>query len=282
MPCPFLKEGRALYCHAAPMRTLILKGPGVSGAGRCESPDYDRCDFATKDEKRRDRCPHLEEIHVQYCEATSPKRLIPFSESQSSSCTTGGYRYCESYLSLARPHRAVEPPASLLYTPNHFWLTAEESGLSHIGVDMFLIKVVGKVDGVTFVTTHGTERPVVVLTINGTEWPMTFPNPMLIEKVNAQLRRDPSRLSADPYGSGWLFAGWEIPRRTRAGLIHGPHAMAWQTEERERLAREVHDKFEMNCDGGRAVEGIVRLMPRARRLCLLQRFFSASEWSDSQ
>ena len=40
MSCPFLKEGRAQYCHAAPVSKLILEGPGFSGAGRCASPEY--------------------------------------------------------------------------------------------------------------------------------------------------------------------------------------------------------------------------------------------------
>lgn len=69
MRCSFLKEGRALYCHAAPVRKLILEGPGVSGAGRCESPNYYLCELVGKDEERRDSCPHLEEIQVQYCGA---------------------------------------------------------------------------------------------------------------------------------------------------------------------------------------------------------------------
>src|SRR5271157_98768 len=107
MACPFLKEGRAQYCNAAPARKLILEGAGVSEEGRCASPEYHRCDLVGKDESRRERCPHLEEIHVQYCGATSPTKLIPFSDSQLSSCTTGGYRYCDSYLSLARPHGAL-------------------------------------------------------------------------------------------------------------------------------------------------------------------------------
>jgi glycine cleavage system H lipoate-binding protein len=224
MPCPFLKEGRAQYCHAAPVGKLILKGPGFSGAGRCASPEYYHCELAAKKEARRDRCPHLEEIHVQYCGVNAPTKLIPFSESQLSSCSNDGYRYCESYLALARPHGAVTPPADLLYSPNHFWLAAEESGLCYVGIDTFLADFVGNFDGITFVTTHGTQRPVVSLSIHGVEWPLTFPNPLMIQKVNSHLRSDPARLTTDPYSSGWLFSGWELPGQTRIGLISGPPA----------------------------------------------------------
>ncbi len=101
-------------------------------------------------------------------------------------------------------------PAHLLYTANHFWLDAEESGLCHIGIDGFLADVAGNVDGITFVTARGTHCPSLALTVNGVEWPMSFPNPLMIQKVNSRLRSDPARLTADPYGAGWLFEGWEV------------------------------------------------------------------------
>lgn len=282
MACPFLKEGRAQYCHSAPARKLILEGPGASGGGRCSSSEYYGCDLVGKDESRQERCPHLEEIHVQYCGATPPTKLIPFSDSQLSSCTTGGYRYCESYLSLARPHGVLTPPAGLQYAPNHFWLATEESGFCHIGIDSFLADVAGNIDGLTFVTTHGTQRPVVALTVNGVEWPMTFPNPLLIHKVNSHLRSDPKRLIDDPYGSGWLFAGWELAEQTRAGLISGPHAAAWQAEEQERLAKEIHETLELGCDGGRPVRGVGQLLSRQQLVCLFQHYFSNTHWGPKE
>ena len=48
MACPFLKEGRARYCHAAPVQKLILDGPGAADGGRCASPQYVQCALAAK------------------------------------------------------------------------------------------------------------------------------------------------------------------------------------------------------------------------------------------
>lgn len=278
MACPFFKEGRAQYCHASPLGKLILEGPGFSGGGRCASPEYYRCELVRNQEFLYDRCPHLEEVRVQYCGVSTPTKLIPFSESQLSSCTTGGYRYCDSYLALARPHGVLAPSADLLYSPNHFWLAAEESGLCHIGIDAFLAEALGTVDGVTFVTTRGTQRPVVTLTVRGVEWPMTFPNPLLIQKVNCHLRGDPTRLTADPFGSGWLFSGWELPGQTKAGLLFGPPVTAWNAEEQERLSREIHESLQLTCDGGRPVRGVGQLLSRQQLVCLLQHFFSNRDW----
>jgi glycine cleavage system H lipoate-binding protein len=277
MTCPFLREGRARYCHAAPVKKLILDGPGAAGAGRCASPAYRECELA-RDAAGQERCPHLEEIRVQYCGVSAVTKLVPFSDSELSSCTSNGYRYCDSYLSLARPHVSAPLP-HLLYAPNHFWLDAEESGLCHIGLDGFLANVAGSIDGVTFVTAYGTHCPALALSIRGVEWPMSFPNPLMIQRVNSRVRSDPARLTADPYGSGWLFEGWEVPGRTRGGLVSGAQAAAWQTEEQKRLAREIHERHAPGGDGGAPVHGVAQLLSRPDQVCLFQRFFSQRGWT---
>jgi hypothetical protein len=77
-------------------------------------------------------------------------------------------------------------------------------------------------------------------------------------------------LSADPYGSGWLFEGWEIPGRTRADLIGGDQAQAWLAVERERLTRTMDPA------------GAARLLPRTDVVSLFQQFFSRSDWAGEQ
>lgn len=278
MGCPFLKEGRARYCHAAPVRKLILDGPGAADGGKCASSAYRKCELVSADAAEATRCPHLEEIRVQYCGVSSITKLVPFSDSELSSCTSNSYRYCDSYLSLARPHPSV-PDGQLLFAPNHFWLDREENGLCHLGIDAFLADVAGRIEGITFATTHGTHCPTMALTVNGVEWPMSFPNPVMIQRVNSRLRSDPARVTADPYGAGWLFEGYEVPERTRAGLVSGKQAEAWQAEERVRLEREIHDTHAPGCDGGSPVRGVAQLLPRQHVVCLFQRFFSTRGWT---
>jgi glycine cleavage system H lipoate-binding protein len=277
MACPFLKEGRARYCHAAPVQKLILDGPGAADGGRCTSARYRQCELADKSGVLQDRCPHLEEIRVQYCGVSPVTKLVPFSDSELSSCTSNSYRYCDSYLLLARPH-PIHPPTTFFYTSNHFWLDAEESGLCHIGLDGFFADVAGSVDGITFVTSHGTHCPALALTVHGVEWPMSFPNPVMIQRINSRVRSDPSRLTADPYGAGWLFEGWEVPGRTRAGLVSGPQAAAWQADERIRLSEEIHEVHAPGCDGGAPVRGAAQLLSREHVVCLFQHFFSKRSW----
>ena len=278
MGCPFLKDGRARYCHAAPVQKLILDGPGAADGGRCASNAYRKCELVAEDAPEEARCPHLEEIRVQYCGISSITKLVPFSDSELSSCTSNSYRYCDSYLSLARPHPSI-PDTQLLFSPNHFWLDYEANGLCHVGIDEFLADVAGSIDGVTFVTLHGTHCPTVALTVHGVEWPMSFPNPVMIQRVNSRLRSDPARVTVDPYGAGWLFEGYEVPGRTRAGLVSGKQAEAWQSEERVRLEREIHETHAPGCDGGSPVRGVAQLLPRQYVVCLFQHFFATRGWT---
>jgi glycine cleavage system H lipoate-binding protein len=280
MPCPFLREGRARYCHAASVRKLILDGPGGAGGGLCTSAEYRRCGVVRQEDGPADRCPHLEEIHVQYCGASPVTKLVPFSDSQTSPCTGGGFKYCDAYLTRARPHGANAAPPDLLYASNHLWLEVDEEGLCHIGVDIFLADVAGTIDGVTFAVSHGSHRPALSLTVKGVEFPLLFPNPMLISGVNTRLRSNPDRITADPYGSGWLFEGWEVPGKTRTGLIGGEHAKAWLVEERELLAHTIHNEQGLCADGGYPVRGVARLLPRADVIRLFQQFFSKTAWEE--
>jgi len=279
MRCPYLKEGRAQFCHAAPVRKLILDGPADASAGRCASPHYRECEWADPQASTHDRCPLLEQVRVQYCAASPVTKLVPFSDAQTSSCTSSSYRYCDSYLSLAQSQSTAARAAALFYAPNHFWLDPEESGLCHIGLDSFLAETVGSVEAITFATERGTVCPVVVLTVHGVEWPISFPNPLMIQKVNGRVRSDPARLTADPYGSGWLFEGWELPDRTRTGLITGMQAATWQGGEADRLAREVREMRGLACDGGVPVRGVAGLLPRQQLVCLFQHFFARRAWA---
>ena len=227
MACPFLKEGRAQYCHAAPVQKLILDGPGAIRGGLCSSAQYVQCELAAKDSVRQDRCPHLEEIRVQYCGVSPVTKLVPFSDSELSSCTSNTYRYCDSYLLLAHPH-ASTPPPHLLYTANHFWLDAEESGLCHIGLDGAFADVAGDVDGVTYyVTTHGTHSPTLALTVHGVEWPIILPKstddseseqPRAERSHKADGRSLWRRLAIRGMGIAWPHTHWASFWATRHGL----------------------------------------------------------------
>ncbi|MBE0657740.1 MAG: hypothetical protein IH602_08605 [Bryobacteraceae bacterium] len=266
MNCPFLKEAHVRGCTAAPVRKLIVEGQDPGAAELCSSPAHAECRvFRERAEANGGaRCQFLDEQLVQYCSVAPVKKYIPYSESIISRCGGNNYQYCSLYLALAQPgytHRAagddrdpvvegVRVPQRLYYAPNHMWLNVGENGSCHIGVDGFLARLMGGLEHISYVAMKGVKRPAVTLTVEGMMWPLMFPNEIMISGVNQYLRSNPERLAADPYGSGWLFEGWESPGRQAAhGLLTGGQAVDWMTQEMERLTEFAH-----GCAAGNAGE----------------------------
>ena len=102
MPCPFLREGRARYCHAAPVRKLILDGPGASEGGRCASARYVVVRTGGQSKTPRDRCSSFGR-HSGWSTAASLRfrnRCHSVIFWESSNLRQQHYRYCYLYLQL--------------------------------------------------------------------------------------------------------------------------------------------------------------------------------------
>jgi glycine cleavage system H lipoate-binding protein len=304
MRCPFLREANVRYCRAAPLKKMIVHRPGQVGNERCSSPEYERCPLAREQmlEPNQERCPLLDSCLVQYCAAASVTKYIPYSESGLSRCTTDGHRYCDLYLAVAnagasgepqsQPHGCAEAdalslPRMLRYSPNHLWLDMSPEGVVHIGIDAFMAAIIQEVSRVEFIETRGRCRPTVILSICEADLPLTFPNPVNVVRCNSSLRSAPERLTAHPYGSGWLFEGisgaseepGEEPPEAR-NLICGQQAHSWIHEELGRLTEvlqgfegiSAHDAPALLADGGTPYHAHLRSLGRSARLRLFHEF----------
>jgi len=105
-----------------------------------------------------------------------------------------------------------------------------------------------------------------------------FPNPLLLTNCNRYLRADPSKLSTDPYTSGWLFEGTPV-EETLDHLLAGAEARAWMEEEQRRVNEFLQswpspEKAAALCDGGLFAAGVLRQLDRSQALALAQEFFS--------
>lgn len=298
MNCPFLKETRVRSCTAAPMRKLIAEDRDATSLELCGTPAHKDCPvFRGRAVECGDaQCPFLDTQLVQFCSVAPVKKFIPYSESMISRCGGHSYQYCSLYLALAQPgyahaaagdHRdpvveGVRVPQRLHYAPNHMWVNVEENGACHIGVDGFLARLLGGLQRISFLTTKGVRRPGVTLTVEGMTWPLMFPNEVLLSGANLYLRSDPARLSTDPYGSGWLFEGWESPGHSvREGLVTGPQAVEWMSQEMERLAEFAHGCSSQVSDGlgavlndgGAADSGLLKQLGTDDLIRLMNEFF---------
>lgn len=320
MKCPFLREAKVKYCQASAYRKMIVEDAAVPGADRCFSARYADCPAAAPRlaaQPVEARCPFLQESCVEFCAAAPVTKFVPASDALLSRCNSDGHLYCELYLATADPEgerlpekadaarqagmggcmivvEGVRVPTRLSYAPNHMWLDVAEDGVCHVGIDGFLANVIGSVDKIGFATPKVVGRPVAVLTVNGVDLQMAFPNPLQGAAPNAYLRTNPEKLTADPYGAGWLFEGAEatmsgapVGAAVRAGLIPGDSAARWVWAESNRLTEFVHENASapgpqgarFAADGGRVVSGVAAHLEREALIDLFNEFFSpAMTW----
>ncbi len=311
MRCPFLREAQVKFCQASPFRKMIVRALGQTEHEKCSSPDHVNCTAAKQrheDFPSQAHCPFLSEALMQYCSAAAEIKFIPYSEPSLSRCGSENHRYCELYAALANvsasseaaadhharagsmPACAALPlPEHLLYSANHLWLDSGTEGSYHIGIDAFLASVLGSVEGLSFVTAKGVNRPAAVLTVRGVDLQMVFPNALAIFRPNAWLRSHPEKLTSDPYNSGWLFEGAENKSApgvgnaaVTAGLRCGREAHDWMQHEVQRISEFVHEKLArftlqdqpLLADGGVFCQGLAQQLSREEVLQLFNEFFS--------
>jgi glycine cleavage system H lipoate-binding protein len=314
MRCPFLKETQVKHCQASPFRKMIVQSAEPSGPERCSSPDHVNCPAARRaggELPEAPRCPFLQTSLVQFCSAASITKYIPYSDSLLSRCGNENHRYCDLYLGLARPAEAgeaagapapgpaegedsnqepsvdgVSVPSKMAFSPNHMWLDVGEDGSCHIGVDGFFARVIGQVDRISSIVAKGVARPSAIVSVNGIDLQMIFPNPVRITRSNACLRANPERLVTHPYSLGWLFEG-ELDRagseeEPGAGLMRGKTAVEWMRLEMERMARFIHDRCTITgalgenlmMDGGTLRMGLAAHLNREEIFVLFNEFFA--------
>ena len=316
MRCPFLREEQVKSCEAAPFRKSLARSATASGAERCSSPGYETCPVAPPSHETNPspaRCPFLRESLVQFCAATPRPTYVPWSASPELRCAHDGHRFCELFLAAAgarrgpaRPvfedgvvHEAagVPMPAWLHYAPNHLWLDPGDDGLWHVGVDAFVAQLLGTVERLAFLAVKGTARPAVVLTARGVDLTLLLGTELPIVAANTHLRSSLDRLTADPYGLGWLFAvrapgpaidPWmglapaavDAPVSTPApGLRHGAAAREWMDREVRRLTDVLHARLasvggeRLAADGGRFAPDLLEHLDREEVLRLFASFF---------
>jgi glycine cleavage system H lipoate-binding protein len=290
MSCPFLKEANVRYCHGSSLRKLVAAEAGAGAAERCSTGGYTEC-RVYQDGKppasSSDRCPFLQESLAHYCSAAPVRRFLPFTQ-QAGRCGGEGFRYCELYMAISRPvvpgdsptvpHvRGVPVPTDLYYSPNHLWFHVGANRAVHMGIDAFFATVIGQVTQISFASKSGVQRPSAVLTAHGVDWPVSFGEALMIDAMNVYLRRDPSKLTADPYGAGWLFEGWEMPSSSGGitkGLMDGAQATAWFAHEFDRLDHFAHTLSPLANDGGAVSPDLMEHLSRDEILRLLDEFFA--------
>jgi len=276
MVCPFLREAGVRSCRVATVRKLIPVSMTI-GDERCGSSRHVECAaFRAQPQEGAgaEACPYLEQPLVQFCSAAPIARFVPWSESTASSCLNSAFQYCDVYLDVrgAPEKRGVEAsrgeelavPSRLRYSINHTWLDVAEDDVCHAGIDALLARLLGVVEGVEFLTlpgnvARGKQQPAVVLRAAGNDWQVMFPQRMNITACNPCLRTHPQRVSEDPYGRGWMFAGSGVET---AGTMRAEEAAAGMQNEARRLNEMIQQRSGVSADGGLFEAGLLGKLPR--------------------
>jgi glycine cleavage system H lipoate-binding protein len=290
MTCPFLKEAQVKYCQTSSVRKLIpiaAAGRANESNDKCSSRQHLTCPvyrMQSAEPSASGHCPYLGESLMQYCGAAPVAKMIPYSESLLSRCGSDRFRYCELYLSMAHPGvpaacdvDGIPLPEWLRYSANHMWLDIGEDGVCHAGIDAFLSRALGQAERISYVWQRGQHRATAVVTVNGVDREIVFPNPFLLTNCNLYLRADPSRLTAEPYTGGWLFEGVPAPE-TSLNLLQGPAARQWMEQEQLRINEFLQQQPDANgplaADGGLFAPGLSQNLDRDRMQALFHTFFS--------
>lgn len=297
MSCPFLREARVKFCDKSAFRKMIrISGPAAEES--CSTPRYRECAVYRRYAQNPnagpypEQCPYLRESLAQYCAASAVSQLIPYSEPPLSRCSSDSSRYCDVYMDAAdAPSQAagrrdasvggIHVPTWLDYSPNHMWLDAAHGGSCHLGLDAFLTRALGAVESVTFLRQTGVHRPSAVLTVHGIDLEVIFPKSILLTASNLYLRANPARLTADPYGMGWLFQGIQLSGQPPVtdGLIHGDDVEPWIEREIGRMSAFLsacwngrHGAALMH-DGGVFAPDVLQHLNHEETLRLFREFF---------
>lgn len=289
--CPFLREARVKHCRASSVRKLIPLAQGAlagEARDRCGTPQHVTCrafQDAAAPARPQAACPHLGESLMQYCGAAPAAKLVPYSDSPASRCGSGTHRYCDLFLAMAHPPQpaaeAIAAPEGLRYSVNHMWLDVIDDRVCYAGIDAFLARALGRIEGLTYVWQSGRHRPAAVLTVAGMELEVVFPNPLLLTACNLHLRASPGRIAADPYAGGWLFEGTPLPETT-LGLRQGAEARAWMDLEQGRMSEFLQRKTSPGaaCDGGLFAPCLAARMERALWRACFHEFFTPDRKED--
>jgi glycine cleavage system H lipoate-binding protein len=168
-----------------------------------------------------------------------------------------------------RPRGWFRVPQGLHYHLGHTWAAPEGGGVFRVGVDDFAQKLVGPPDAVRLPppgTTLEQGERAWSLEAGGRRVALLSPVAGRVVAVNPALAGDPSLVSEEPYGRGWLMKV-RVPRPeiTLKNLLPWRVATAWMDDAAQALSARMSPELgTVLQDGGVPVAGIAREIDRER------------------
>lgn len=133
------------------------------------------------------------------------------------------------------PHERYGLPRGYFFGKNHTWIELMPSGKLRMGIDDFLQKILGRIDGLstTSQSVHIAKgEPLITLKQGKRTLTLSSPVTGRIVEVNPTASKHPGTVNTDPYLGGWIAViepdnlGTEI-----AGLLVGDESATWLRRE---------------------------------------------------
>jgi glycine cleavage system H protein len=186
---------------------------------------------------------------------------------------------------------SVSMPEGLFLAPSHTWVKLETSGKTHVGLDDFVQRAIGRIDHVELPKIgQSVRRGDKLFAIGQGERTAVFTAPMdgVVTSVNEQLAHHPDAVKADPYSQGWVCA--LEPKglaQTIKRLRIAEEARTWLNREVERFQafislRPVESMAlgRVLQDGGQLTDGVLELMDEETWQSFTTQFLQAGEAED--
>ncbi|MCF8233370.1 MAG: hypothetical protein K9G67_04325 [Bacteroidales bacterium] len=133
----------------------------------------------------------------------------------------------------------LRTPKGLFYSNNHTWAFLSKNGLAKIGLDDFLLQIVGDVELNPKVTSGDfIKKGGLLAQINQEGKTLRFTAPISgeIHQANSSIFDNSGLLREDPYGAGWIFeikpSDWKNETKT---LYFSEEISQWMKDELNRL-----------------------------------------------
>ncbi len=180
-------------------------------------------------------------------------------------------------------------PRNLLYHPKHFWMKRELDGRVRIGFDDFALRLMGailKIDMLTFAVLHLKKNGWQTLHsflrgwdihCDGKTVRIVSPIQGRVGEINDRLGGEPSLISEDPYGNGWLCT--IVPEDDMNPMdeaISGMQIDKLMKDEVNRLHHYISDQgIAVLQDGGELVQNPAGTLSEGEWQKLVKAFISA-------
>lgn len=118
-------------------------------------------------------------------------------------------------LGILKPEN-LKAPEGIFYNKNHTWAHLQKSGVAEVGLDDWLIHIIGNID-FGFLKNEGEEikKGETLFEIQNNGKSLKIPSPISgkIINANSHIGHEPQTLMNDPYNKGWIYeiepANWK-------------------------------------------------------------------------